>query len=225
MRPLWLSICAVVLAGLALAQDPQVPAAERVATVFQGLAKDSSDGTDFVETPGYRELVAALLEVKPADIEALHPVDLDFAQALADPDSLRGKWVRVRGYVANKKAISLSAPIGVQKKIERAFMELAADHVVACDLIGDPPSYKNQADTMEVCGVFYRTVSYEGKHGKQYTLPYVLARSMELIETPSSGMAKSLLGGGKQLYLGALLGFVGVVIFVMYLRHSARSEG
>lgn len=218
----------ILLVG-GVAQAPSVPdqavqGDQRVRAAFQGDWNDSQSGSDFAETAGYRELVAALLELKPADVAACHPQVLDFARAQAEPDALRGTWVRARGYVALRNKIPLSSPIGAANKVERAILKLDAEHAVVCDLVGDPPPFKNQADTIELSGVFYRSVTYQNADGKSVTLPYMLARSMELIDTPTSGMAKSLIGGGPTLLLGLLAGVIGVVAFVMLLRRNAQAS-
>ena len=218
-----LGLCWLAATALAV-QDPSPPAAD--AKVQEALARaiaESPDGTDFAQTPGYRDLVAALLELGPADVAALSPVTLDEARAIADPAALRGTWVKARGYVAGKKPVPLVPPIGEVEKIERAILKL--DHeqrAVACDLVGDPPPFKKQADTVEVAGIYFRTVTYEADTGKRPTLPYVMARQMELVDTPSSGMVKSLLKGGPRLWAGSLIGLLGVVLFVFVLRRSAR---
>lgn len=224
---------AQVLIGLGLfsLQTPQgtvAPApnlgAEHVQAAFQGASTDSPDGSDFAETPKYRELVAALLELKPADVEAQHPLVLDHARALAEPQALRGTWVRAKGYVALRRSIALAQPISGTHSVERAILKLDSEHAVVCDLIGDPPPFKSQADTIELSGVFYRTVTYATADGKDVTLPYMLARSLELIDTPSSGIIKSLVRGGPTLYVGILVGLVGVIGFVMILRRNAQAE-
>jgi hypothetical protein len=193
----------------------------RLQAVFGAELADSPDGDDFAQTAKYRELVAALLEFKPADVEAQRPVVLDYARAMAEPAALRGNWVSVQGYVALRRSIALDVPIAGTTTVERAVLKIDAERAVVCDLIGDPPPFKNQADTIKLSGVFYRTVTFTANSGKITTLPYVLARSLELVETPSSGMAKSLIGGGPALYVGILAGLVGVIAFVMILRRNA----
>lgn len=182
------------------------------------------DDSDFEESAQYRELVAALLDFKPEDVAAQRPTVLDHARALAEPTALRGSWVRVQGYVALRRRIELAQPVEGTHSVERAILKLDAERAVVCDLIGDPPPFKNQADIIELSGVFYRTVRYATANGTEVTLPYVLARSLELIDTPSSGIAKSLIGGGPTLYVGLLVGLVGVIAFVMILRRNAHAE-
>jgi hypothetical protein len=227
---MWLSRSILFLAVFAL----QTPSAEHVRSALEAAAKASPDGTDFAETAGYRELVSALIELKPSDVAAQQPAPLDAARALAEPNSQRGAWVSARGCVMLNHSIPLQTPVGALTKVERTFIKLERDKAdrdkpdhdtwIVCDLIGDPPPYKSQADTIQVSGVFVRTVSYTSDNGKHVTLPYVLARSMELVDTRSSALAKSLLHGGPQLYTGVLLGALGVVVFVLYLRRSARAE-
>ncbi|HUR28038.1 MAG TPA: hypothetical protein VM509_07620 [Planctomycetota bacterium] len=192
-----------------------------------GSAWDRADATDFAETPGYRDLVEALLALQPAQVEENHPQPLDHALALANPESLRGAFVKVRGRVKGKHEVKLQSPIGAQTTIERTLVMIDKDRWVICDLVGNPPPFDVGRDTLELAGVFYRTVSYESqteKQVKQVTLPYMLARSLQLVETPGSGLMKSLLGGGRELFLGVILGIVAVVVLVLYLRHSARES-
>ncbi len=224
MRAASILLHCIIAAGLLNAQVEQDHSAGQLPKISMAAWSDALDGTDFAETPGYREVVEALLELKPEDIAAMHPVDLDPARALAEPASLRGTFVRVRGYVIGKDDVPLASPIGAQTKVQRVIVILDKEHSIACDLIGNPSPYDVKRDKLELCGVFYRIVSYTTQSGKELTLPYMLARSMELVETPASGLMKSLMGGGRELYLGVILGFVGVFVFVMYLRRSARSE-
>lgn len=214
--------------GAALTQEQAAPARiadpARVQSAFSPERGPVRDGSDFEESAQYRELVAVLLDFKPADVEAQRPAILDHARALAEPAALRGSWVRVRGYVALRRRIQLAQPIEGTLSVERAILKLDADRAVVCDLIGDPPPFKNQADTIELSGVYFRTVQYATANGTEVTLPYVLARSLELIDTPSSGIAKSLFGGGPTLHIGLLVGLVGVIAFVMILRRNAHAE-
>jgi hypothetical protein len=218
------SIVQRALLALAL-MVPQVAQEAPRLEVSQSAWTDAPDATDFAESLGYRELVAALLALQPAQIDEQHPQALDHARALADPASLRGAFVKVRGRVMGKLDVPLSAPIGQQASIERAIVMLDKDHWVACDLVGGPPPFDLKRDTLELSGVFYRTVQFEaGPEKKVQVMPYVLARSLALVETPGSGLMKSLLGGGRQLFVGVLLGLGAVVLLVLYLRQSARSE-
>jgi hypothetical protein len=215
----------LVALGLSLAQVGADRSGERLQAVSESAWSDAADATDFADTAGYREIVAALLALSPADLANLRSVDLDPERALAEPAALRGTFVRVRGRVIGKHDVPLASPIGAQAKIERAIVMLDKQHWIACDMIGSPSPYDLQKDTLELRGVFYRTVKFEaGPERKVQLMPYMLARSMEVVETPASGLMKSLLGGGRELYLGAILGIVGVIVFVMYLRHSARGE-
>lgn len=211
-----LSLCALLVL--------QTPADDPVRSALEIAVGESPDGTDVAETPGYRELVGALLKLKPADVEARQPGALDAVRLLADPAAGRGTWVRMRGFVMLKHATVLKEPIGELQKIEHIILRPDAKTRVFVDLIGDPPPFKNQADTVEISGVFFRSVSYKNANGVQVTLPYVLARSMELVDTPSSTLAKSLITGGRQLLVGIVFGVLGVVALVFYLRRSAKSE-
>jgi len=223
-------LCVLAAAGCGKAPEPQPatpPRAADPARVQAAFAPERGvigDGSDFEESARYRELVAALLDFKPEDVAAQRPTVLDHARALAEPAALRGSWVRVQGFVALRRRIELAQPIGGTISVERAILKLDATRAVVCDLIGDPPPFKNQADTIELSGVFYRTVTFATEEKGDVTLPYVLARSLELIDTPSSGIAKSLLGGGQALYVGLLVGLVGVIAFVMILRRDAHAE-
>lgn len=219
-------ILALLVALAPAGQDARAPTpVDRVAAAFAGPALDRPDGSDFAETEGYRLLVEGLLAMRPADVEAERPVALDDARALSSPDELRGKFVSVRGYVALRKQIVLQQPIAGTTTIERAIVKLdSGRRAVAVDLIGDPPPFKNQADTIELSGVFYRTVRFESDAGGDAHLPYVLARSLTLIDTPSSALARSLFSGGAELWVGILLGLLGVFGFAFYLRRSARND-
>lgn len=219
-------ILAWLLALAPAVQDATVKAkADRVAAAFAVPALDQPDGSDFAQTPGYCELVEALLAMDPTEVQAMRPVALDDAQALSAPESLRGKFVSVRGYVARRKPIVLETPNGGTTTIERAIVKLdSGRRAVAVDLIGGPPPFKNQADIIELSGVFYRTVRYASQVGGEAHLPYVLARSLTLIDTPSSALARSLFSGGAELGVGILLGLLGVFGFVFYLRRSARDD-
>ena len=215
----WLQV--LLLCALA----PQAPfvdhAADHIGPALEAASKESLDGSDFAEPPAYRELVAALLELKPIDVAAKAPAPFDFAQALAEPASVRGKWVRASGHAVGQRPIALQTPVGSVKNVQRIILKLDLERGVICDLIGDPPPFKN-TDTVQVDGVFFRTVTYQNDRGNLTTLPYLLVRSMEVIETPSSALGKSLLNGGPQLYAGVLFGLVGVLVLVLYLRRSSR---
>lgn len=211
-----------VLLALAL-QSPGPAASDRVGAAVEAAVRASPDGSDFGETAAWRDLVGALLELKPVDVEARGPTPLDVARALADPTAARGTWVRVRGRIKGQRDIVLVPPLGSTRKVVRAILLIDRDTAVACDLIGDPPPYNTRTDTVEISGVFFRTVGFEDQSGKHATLPYVLVRSMELVDTPGSALGKSLVRGGSRLFGGVALGLVGVILLVWYLRRSARS--
>ena len=206
------------------ARESSAELAARVRAVFDTTGRDVANGADFTPSPGYRELVAALLAMKPQDVAAQSPEPLDLAAVLADPESARGRWVSARGTVNAHMEIPLDPPVAGIAHVDRAIFMLGPEKAVVCDLIGDPPPYKNQRDTLQVSGVLYRTVGYESGTKKQVVVPYLLVRSMELVDTPASTLGKSLLHGWRKLAGGILIGLVGAYLFVWYLRKSARSS-
>jgi hypothetical protein len=210
--------------GVPTAPTPSPAAGQAALNVRQALdgpGRDVADGADFAVSPGYRAVVAALLEMKPQDVAAQSPLPLDAARARVEPEALRGSWVSARGTVSAHRKIPLDPPVAGVAEIDRTIFKLDAKTAIICDLIGDPPPYKSQRDTVLVSGIFYRTVGYESDLGTQVVLPYMLARSMELVDTPGSRLGKSLLHGGSSLYLAVGLGFVAVYLLVWYLRRTA----
>ncbi len=152
-------------------------------TLFEGTLQDAADGTDFEETDSYRRLLELLWAMPPEEVSRQVTGSLDYRGALENPDLHRGEFVRVMGIAgfAEDNATRLKRPIAGHEDVWRGFLtDTDASDAVAFDLLERPEWFEQRRDIVEIEGIFYRTVRYEGRDERLKEIPYLLARNLRL---------------------------------------------
>ncbi len=154
------------------------------ATLFPDLMREATDGADFSETVAYLRALRELKQFSVADFAARPKAEIDYAQALADPAAYRGKLVHRRGIIAWRRAEKLKDPeqAGISDVYRGVLTDTDASDGIAFDLPEPPPDIESHRDLVEVEGVFYRTVTFENDAGKKITVPYLLCRTLKIVD-------------------------------------------
>jgi len=204
---------------------------KRLSTLLEGSLTDSQNGTDFVETTGYRRLLQIITSYPREEVEQRAVRHLDYEAALADPDAWRGEFVWTRGVIADLWAERLREPLFGMTDVYRGILaEGDGKQGLFFDLPESPPGVDLRKEAVDVFGIFYRTVQYEPlvpetKEQTIRTVPYLVVKTVRRVEKPKSDPAGFL----KDHYVVALVG-AALVIFttrlLMYLfqRRSRRSR-
>ena len=166
------------------------PSGDREALVsglFQGALRSAQDGADFAETPGYRRLLFHVRAMPPADFTSRVTGWLDWQDAVDHPERWRGEFVRVRGVVARLEAVKLHGQDAGIEDVYRGFIsETDGTEPVVFDCVDRPPDVHVSTavkDTLDIEGVFYRTVQFDSRDGKVRDVPYLVARSLAIQES------------------------------------------
>ena len=203
------------------AEDPAKVQA-RLATALDGALIDTKNGDDLmVETSGSRRLLQLVNAVEPADATRRATINLDRAAALANPDALRGQWVRVEGLLATLRAERLDRPLdGAVDVWEGAVTDADGSDAIIFDMLQRPEGFEERRDMVVVEGIYYRTARYESRDGHIIEAPYLVARNvlpMDTSERPVVGLS-----GGP---LAAILIGAAVVYFVVRVLMMVRDRG
>lgn len=156
----------------------------KLLSVFEGALVDQENGADYVETPGSRKLLELVAGYRPEEVTERATRWLDWRQALADPNALRGEFVRARGVLAGYWPQRLERPIQGRKDVWRGAIvgddpEVPDGVVFAIlDRPDDLTEENVHRGTVDLEGVFYRTLTYEAEDGRTRTAPYVIARNL-----------------------------------------------
>jgi len=155
----------------------------RLYTLFEGALVDTKNGAPFAETAGYKKLMYSIASYKPEDVAQRAQPFLDHAAVLRDPDAFRGQFMRARGLVPYVEAVRLEGEIFGAKDVYRGVVA-AADGTegVVFDMLEAPPMFELLRDIVDVEGVLYRTVRYENKKGELVEAPYMIARSVVVLD-------------------------------------------
>lgn len=161
---------------------------KRLLTLLEGALLDTENGQDFVETSGYRRLLEKIQEYSPEEFAAKVTRSLDYASAIQDPDAWRGEFVRVRGVIVNLSAEKLATPMLGHADVFRGIVaQTEGSDGVVFDVLEPPPiqQFDTRRDLVDVEGVFFRTVTYENRAGKQVRAPYLIARTLARLDPES----------------------------------------
>jgi hypothetical protein len=205
----------------------------RLSSLLEGSLADTQNGTDFVETTGYRKLLQVVASYPKNEFERRAVRLLDYDQSLADPDAWRGEFVWTRGILLNLYAERLRDPVFGMTDVYRGILaDGDGEKGLFFDLPGEPPAGLNlRKDPVDVFGIFYRTVQYETlapeKQGdpQVLTVPYLVIQSIRNVERPKGDPT-----GFMQDHSGKLLVGAGVVIFTarlliyLFQRRAKRSR-
>lgn len=162
--------------------------ATRLSTIHEGSLSDTQNGTDFVETTGYRKLLQILASYPKEEVERRAVRHLDYEAAIADPDAWRGEFVWTRGIVMELYAERLRDPVFGMTDVYRGVLaEGNGTDGLFFDLPEAPPEFDLRLDPVDVYGIFYRTVRYEPfspqvKENLVRTVPYLVVRSIRKVE-------------------------------------------
>jgi hypothetical protein len=137
---------------------------ESFSVLFEGALRDSENGSDFAETPGYFKLADLLESYTPEDVSSRAQGFLDVAEVMKEPDLYRGTFVRVRGVVAVIYTQKLHPLASDRGDVVRGVITQpdGVSGAVAFDLFARPPGELDKHKTVvDIEGVLYRTVRYE----------------------------------------------------------------
>jgi len=219
--------------------EPQVPRLteaqrdehrKRLLTVFQGALLGVQDDQDFDESLGHQRLLSAVSRFPPEEMSARVTLTLDYAAALAEPDLYRGQFVRARGVISDLRAMKLTEAIDGHEDVYRGWLaDPGGEEAVVFDMLERPdfPPESLRRDAVEIEGVFFRIVRYEGTprpgrpEGPVKRAPWVMARTLRFLPSahlvPGSGKERLLLGATLALGVGL------VVIYVLKRRGRLAS--
>ncbi len=173
------------------------------------------DRTDFAEEPAWRHAleVMANLDEKFIEENLQFSLNLHYAEVMENPEAYRGQFVRMRGVIHHSfGAVRLDQPVAGRVDVFRGPIADPDDEspIVFFDLLDRPPEFDEGYDGMELDAVFYRTVTYETKHGKLRSAPWLIGRTVSIIEKPKAE-AKTWTS------LGVMTAFLALVFGIVYL--------
>jgi hypothetical protein len=232
LHPIAVSVLWAMLGCAATAQDapeqataPAQPGPRPpLSTQWDGALVDSANGTPFGETDGYRRLLRQL-QTMPAEEAAKHvAVKLDNPQALADPDSQRGQWVRVRGLLVDLDAERLDQPLDGAVDVWRGWVSDTDGYSdpIAFDILDRPEGLELERDLVDVEGILYRTANYKTRDDKMRDIPWILARTVTRVDEkalPRAGVANTW----AIVLIILALGFIGMRVFTI-MRDRRRGD-
>ncbi len=199
---------------------------------FEGALSDSKNGDELGETPGYYKLLQVVSDYTPEEVTSRAKRFLDRDAVMKDPDLWRGEFVWARGVIAGLTATSLDT-----RRYGRGmvFRGAITDGDATGGILIDLPDHPGQdlgvkSGAYDVEGVFFRTVRFENRYGKQTEAPWLIVRNIR--PAPSAATASSkvwlnrfgpwLLGG---LALAILAWRVLAYVFQRRARRERRTHG
>lgn len=186
----------------------------RIDALFEGALVGVTDGRDFNETPGYRRLLEILSHYTDEELRARVERHFDFQAALKDPDDWRGRVVSVRGLIADRRAVRLSAPIAGHVDTFRAFVgEADGSECVVIDFLGEPPELDVRRDVVDTEAVFYCVLHYESNKGTMADVPYLIARDIRRLD-PETAPRRTVFDGVAIVLIGAAVAYLVVRILL-----------
>lgn len=204
---------------------------------FEGALADTENDQplNYNETPGYRKLLEILIHFTPEEVTERTQVEFDWKTAMDDPDGWRGEFVRARGVLGMMWAIKLKTPVLGRKDVYRAVLA-DADHVdedipkdkpkpaILIDLTERPPDIVSDSrEVLEVEGVFYRTVLYEGRDGSQQRQPLLVVRNIRRLQSATeTGWRLWLSQNGLWIVAGLALFVISAVLLFSSFRRQRR---
>ncbi len=167
--------------------------AVELSTRFQGALADTENGQGFVETSGYRHLLEQVASFSPEELRERSRHLLDPEAVMLEPDLWRGRFVRLRGVPSDIWAVKLRQPVAGISDVWRGTMIIEQESVrrgddrirnegVMVDFVSAPTGFEAGRDAVEVEGVFYRTVGYENERGQPAVAPYLIGRTLRVVE-------------------------------------------
>src|SRR5205814_1669220 len=110
--------------------------------------------------------------------------ELEYAAAIANPKEYRGKLIHRRGIVAWRRADKLKDAdvAGISDVYRGILTDTDGSDGIAFDMTEPFPDLESRRDLVDIEGVYYRTLLYENNKGKKTLIPYVLARTIKVID-------------------------------------------
>jgi len=205
--------------------------ATRLSTILEGSLSDTQNGTDFVETTGYRKLLQIVASYPAEEVERRAVRKLDYEAAMADPDAWRGEFVWRRGIVLNLYAERLRDPVFGMTDVYRGILaEGDGENGVFFDLPGAPPELELRRDPVDVYGIFYRTVRYEPlspqvKEHLVRTVPYLVVKSIRKVKDAKADPTGFLGNPLVVTFVGAGLVLIAMRLLIyLFQRRRRRSR-
>lgn len=208
--------------------------AVELSTRFSGALTDTENGQGFAETSGYRHLLEQIASYSPEELSEKARRILDPEAVMRDPDRWRGQFVRLRAVPSDIWAVKLRQPVagisdvwrGVliseQESPRRGDDEVRYEAVVV-DFVSVPTGFEARRDAVEVEGVLYRTVGYENERGRAVVAPYLIGRTLHVIEGRQE--EKSFLRdhtGTLLIGMAVVFGLARLLMYVFQRRSRAK---
>lgn len=169
---------------------------------------DRMNGEVPKDTPAHVHALQTLAEIPAGDVTARAKGYLDYAEALKNPEALRGQCVRKRGLIVAQWADKLEQPVNGVEDVYRAFLsDSDASDGVMLDMLHPIENVEQRRDVVDVEGVFYRIVSHEPgrKPGmKAIPVPCLLLRNLTVIDSSQNRADRSF--GTPDVIVMLLLG-------------------
>lgn len=206
---------------------PEQIEARRIALLskFEGALSDveNDQPLNYNETPGYRKLLEQLIRFTPEEITQRTQVEFDWQAAMDDPDGWRGEFVRARGILSEMWAIRLKSPVLGRPDVYRAVLS-DGENPFFIDLTERPPDLVSDSrDVLEVEGVFYRTVKYEGRDGSWQRQPLLVVRNLHRVEAVTeTGWRQWLSQNGLWVIAGMAIFVISAVLLFSSFRRQRR---
>ncbi|MBL8858982.1 MAG: hypothetical protein JNL28_10785 [Planctomycetes bacterium] len=196
---------------------------------FEGALADTENGQplNYQQTSGFWKLLEILIRFSPEEVTQRTTLDFDWEKAMADPDGWRGEFVRARGIMSEMWAIKLGRPVLGRVDFYRSVLS-DGENAFFIDLTERPPDLESDSRAvLEVEGVFYRTVKYEGRDGSQQTQPLLVVRNVRTLTAAAETGWRAWLGEhGIWVIAGmAILVFSAALLFSSFRRQRRRPRG
>jgi hypothetical protein len=187
---------------------------------LEGALADSENAQPLLQqTPGYWKLLEVVNRYSPEEVAQRSKIDFERDLVMKDPDAWRGEFVRARGVLKAQWAVRLERPVMNRTDVFHSLLT-DGEQFFFVDLL-DRPAGIEDGDPVDMEGVLYRTVRYEGNTGDVHEEPLIVARSMKRVP--------AAVESGWRLYLREhtvlLFALLAFLVFGSLLLFSAIRQG
>jgi hypothetical protein len=178
---------------------------QRLATMFEGALAKVSDGSDFDESRAYLDVVRGVSRMTADDFRDRAGDWFEWQKAVNEPALVRGKYVKVRGFITDADA----------------------SNKTVVDLVTKPPVTRDdeKRSVVDVDAVFFRLVGFDSearnKAGAPLVhseVPYLIGRTLTVYTPPPRGPQ----GMAQVAVIGAIV--LGAVVLAFLLARQRRTS-
>lgn len=195
--------------------------------LFEGALTDSKNGDELGETRGYYKLLQVVSDYTPEEVTSRAKRFLDRDAVMKDPDVWRGEFVWARGVLAGLTATPLDTR-GYGRGM--VFRGAITDGDATGGILIDLPEHPGQdlgvkSGAYDVEGVFFRTVRFENRDGKQTEAPWLIVRNIRPAPVAAAAESKVWLNRfGPWLLAGLALAILTWRVLAYVFQRRARRE-